>query len=388
MQVFKAFLKTARKSMPHNLMYFFIFSGIALALSFSSKNPEDPIFQSVELDIGIIDQDHSTASKALSQYLNTMHQLSLMTYDKEAILDQLFFRNLDYILILPEGFETRLLLGEETLFETVQIPGVYSSAFVDEQINAYLNTLKLYLTADYSLNDAINQTADTLSQTSNHVRVLELDDKKSSSMNGIYYYYQYLPYVIMSIILCGLTPILTTFWEPNLSKRISCSSTSALSRNLQLAFGSIVYCFGIWLLFILTSCIFYGSELFTENGLLCIGNSFFLLPVGVGVSLIISSFAPPSNRINMYNNIITLGMSFLCGIFVPQQLLGEQVLSVSKFLPFYWYIKNNNLISGFSGETFQMETYQKNIGIQALFIAAIFAVALVISKYKSERHST
>ena len=158
---------------------------------------------------------------------------------------------------------------------------------------------------------------------------------------------------------------------------------SLFQRNLQLAFGSIFYCLAAWLLFIITSGIFYGEAIFSEKGLLCIVNSFLLLPLGVSISLIIACFAPSGNIITMINNIVTLGMSFLCGIFIPQQMLGESVLS--KYLPLYWYVKNNDLISGFGSEPFTWPAYWKHLGILMFYGIAIFTVALVVSKYKSSR---
>ena len=207
-------------------------------------------------------------------------------------------------------------------------------------------------------------------------------------MTSIYFFYQFLAYVILSMILCGLTPILIVFWEENLAKRISCSSTSLLRRNFEIALGSIVYCLFIWLLFIFTSRIFYGSEVFDGQGLLWIANSFLLIPVGISISLIIGCFAPTGSGINALNNIITLGMSFLCGVFVPHQQLGESVLSVSKYFPIYWYIKNNDLVLNYGKESFEMKEYWNNFGIQILYGAAIFAVALAVSKFKSSRQKS
>lgn len=383
MQVFNTFLKSAIKFLPQTILYFIIFTSISIVMSFSAADSPNTEFRSVELDVGIIDQDESTASYGLKNYLSSMHHLMPIKYDKNTLLDRLFYRDLDYILIIPEGFEKRLLNGEEnSLFETIQIPGVYSSMFIDDQINTFLKTIRLYLAGGYDLNDALSNTEKTLQDASNQVSLLTFEEETSPAMTGIYYFFQFLPYVLLSMILCGLTPILNIFWEKNLSRRISCSSTSLISQNLQLALGSILYCLGIWGLFILTARIVYGSSLFTETGGFCIINSFLVMPLGIAISLIISSFSPTSNIINMLNNIISLGMSFLCGIFVPQKLLGDGILSVSRFLPLYWYIKNNNMVFGFSEETFLPETFWKYAGIQLLFIIALFSVALVVSKLK------
>lgn len=388
MQVFKAFVKTAYKSFSTIILYFVIFVALALLMSFTAINPESSSFQSVELTVGIVDEDQSEASMALSEYLDSIHELIPLENEKEILLDRLFYRDVEYILVIPEGFEERLLAGETSdLFETVQIPGIYSSAFVNQQINSYLKTVNLYLTGDYSLTDALSHSADTILDSANEVSVVSLkkDTQDSFSMQLIYAFYQYAPYILMSVILCGLTPILTTFWQKDLAKRMSCSSSSLISRNAQLALGSIAYALFNWLLLILISRIFYGSEIFTEKGLLYIFNSFLLLPLSVAVSLIISSFSPSFNKTNILNNIISLGMSFVCGIFIPQSQLGENVLAFSKFLPFYWYIKNNDLISGASGMVFTYEMYWENVGMQVLFIVAFFAIALVTAKLRGMR---
>lgn len=391
MQVFKAFMKTAYKSFSSIVLYFVIFTTIAFFISYAYTDTTSTAFSSVELNVGIIDKDNSNASKAMTKYLDSLHELVSLENETDVLLDRLFYRDVDYILVIPKDFEEKLSASEEDeLFETVQIPGIYNSAFVDQQINAYLKSVKLYLAGGFSLEDALSRTADTLDASANKVSMVTFENTSTSSvsMSRIFTFYQFIPYVITSMILCGLTPILSTFWKEDLAKRISCSSTSLLSKNVQLALGSVVYALFNWLLFVITSGIFYGSDLFSEKGLLCILNSFFLLPLSVSLSLIVGSFSPSFNVTNMINNIISLGMSFVCGIFIPQAQLGENVLAVSKFLPFYWYVKNNNLISGADTEAFTYKIYWQNIGIQLLFIVAFFALALVAAKLKSTKRNS
>lgn len=388
MQVFKAFLKTSLKFMPQTMLYFVIFSTIAFMISNSASGTDNSGFQAVELDIGIVDEDKSATSSALAEYLDGMHHVTSFAYDREVLLDRLFYRDLNYILVISDGFENRLLDGEsEGLFETIQIPGTYSGIFVDEQVNSYLKTVKMYLAGGHDVDGAAERASRLLTDAAGQVEILAIEEEgeESGAMTGIYYFYQFLPYVLVTMIMCGLTPILVIFWEKNLARRISCSAASLTGRNLQLALGSVVYCLFLWALLVLTSRIFYGAGVFTEEGLFCVFNSFLLLPMAIALSLIIGSFAPTSNVINMLNNIICLGMSFLCGIFVPQRLLGEEVLAVAKFLPFYWYVENNDMISGFSGEAFVREAYWRNIGIQSLFAVMLFAVALAVAKLKGAR---
>lgn len=388
MQVFKAFFKTAQKNLTVVTIYFFVFVVLAVIMTFSATDTSTSNFKTVALDVSIIDEDHSDASNALTDYLDSIHNLLPLKNEKEVLLDNLFYENTDYILILPEGFEENLLAGKtENLFQTVQIPGVYNSAFVDEQISSYLKTAQMYLAGGYTLTDALEKTQSSLNNATDNVHIIDFEKEETdSAMTGIMYFYQFLPYAFMSMILCGLTPILTTFWKKDISRRMACSSLSLSSQNLQLGLASVLYCVTNWLLFVLCSSLIYGGDLFSEKGLLCILNSVLILPLSVSLTLIISCFSVSLNAVNMISNVLCLGMSFLCGIFVPQQQLGEGVLAVAKYLPLYWYVKNNDMISGFSQEAFSYPAYWRNIGIQFLFVLAFFSIALVATKLHNSKH--
>ncbi len=75
-------------------------------------------------------------------------------------------------------------------------------------------------------------------------------------------------------------------------------------------------------------------------------------------------------------------MSFLCGVFVDQSLLGDSVLSIARFLPAYWYVRANNMLSGISDEAYSVNSFMSFLGIEAIFAAALFAVVLIINKSK------
>ena len=74
-------------------------------------------------------------------------------------------------------------------------------------------------------------------------------------------------------------------------------------------------------------------------------------------------------------------MSFLCGVFVPLDIMGKGVKTVAHFLPVYWYEISNNLLNNSAVLTqAQRQLLYRSYGIQLLFAAAIFCIALVVSK--------
>lgn len=385
MQVFSAFFKIARKRITAISIYFIIYAVITLIFSFTASDEINSKFQSKSLTISIMDEDHSSASAAVTEYLSSLHEISQLPADEETISDQLYYRTLDYVLIIPTGFEEKLLAQErKDLFQNIKIPGSANGYFVDQQVSEYTNTLQLYLAGGYSLDDAVAKTNTSIDELT-PVSSVSFHDAKNNISSRVFYLYQYLPYIFIAMFFTGLAPILVIFNKETLHARMCCSAFPLVKRNFFLSVASIIYSLIAWILFIVLGLVVYGKDMFSQASLLCMGNSFVFLLVAVALALLISFFAPDDNVVNMLANIVGLSMSFLCGVFVPQYMLSDGVLSVGKFLPAYWYIKANNMLAGFSSDPFSMDTYYQCIGIQLLFAAAIFAIALSFSKLKSKR---
>ena len=382
MQVFKAFFKIAWKHIHSISIYFAIYLFITLALSFSAKGSMDANFQSKSLSLTILDEDQSVASHALTDYLGSLHDVSTKTADAESLADQMYYRTLDYILTIPAGFEENLLSGNtDALVSDVKIPGSTSGYFVDQQISQYLNTVRLYLTGGFSMEDAVLQTNESFGTLSD-VNVVSFTDDSKKTDTRIFYYYQYLPYIFILILFVGLAPILVTENRSGIRERTLCSSLPITRRNLALAAACGIYSILTWACFMLTGLIVYGTHVFQYYSLLGMLNSFVFLLFAAAVTLLVSLFAPNDNILNMLANILGLSIAFLCGVFVPQSMLPDQVLAVGRFLPAYWYVKANNLLAGFADAPFDSGTYLQCLGMQLLFAAAVFAVTLAVSLYQ------
>ena len=129
--------------------------------------------------------------------------------------------------------------------------------------------------------------------------------------------------------------------------------------------------------------IIWGKTLNVKFWLACL-NSFVYIIATAGIAMIIAQFDLSDNGITAISNIIGLGMSFLCGVFVPQELLTGGVLALGRLFPAYWYTKANNMLFGMSGGVFSTKEYLICIGIEALFAVAFFAVAALLVKQKRE----
>ncbi|MDD6183181.1 MAG: ABC transporter permease [Lachnospiraceae bacterium] len=384
MQTYKTFLKIAKKRLPSCMIYFGIFVVLMFLMSFAANDSNNTQYKAYSLNISILDEDQSETSQALTDYLDSVHDLVPLEDEGETIQDSLFYHKVSYVLTIPKGFEDALLSGDtENLVESSKRKDSAAGFFVDEQIQQYLKTLRIYLASGNSVSEATEKTVAAM-ENCEDVTTVSFEEEGGESSTTMYYFFQYMPYILLILLILGLAPILITFRKKDLGNRINCSALRQSDKTLQLSLGCVSFCLIVWLLFILIAGIVYRQALFSKEGLLLMLNSFVFLLICMAIALLVSTFSPGNNALNMISNVVGLGMSFFCGIFVPQYMLGEQILVVARFLPAYWYIQITDRISGFSDEAFSMGLYWKCIGIQFLFFVAIFALYLVADKQRNQ----
>ena len=382
MQVFKSFFKIAKKRLPSLSMYFCIYMFIILMFSFTSDKSIESSFQAAALRISVQDSDQSKASEALIEYLATMHAIDTTVQTRTELANLLYYRYMDYVLIIPEGFEEKLLANEtKELFTNLVIPGSNTGTFVSEQINQFTQTIVLNLAGGNTLEEAIKATMQCI-DTLPDVHLATSAKHTGAKNSTVFAFFQYQPYIFILILFVGMAPILVTHNAKDMKARTLCSAMTASNRTLQLALACCTFALMTWAAFQLLGIAVFRGDFFNTNVFLAMLNSFVILIFITVLTLLVGLFSPGDNAVNIIANVVGLGMSFLCGVFVPQYLLGENVLKVARFLPAYWYIQNNNMLSGTGSTVFDSKIYMQNLGIQLLFAVACFILTLGFAKSK------
>ena len=388
MQVYKTFFKVAKKYTGGCMIYLTVFLVLMICMSYISTNDSNNKFAAQTVKFTVIDEDKTDASEALIDYLSKKHELVKMTaYDTETLQDNLYYEEIKYILNIPKGYQSNLenKKYENLLSHTMRTDSA-AGYFFNQDLDAYINTLRLNMEGGYDLREALKETADTIENAKTEVETIECEETTKNKENGIFYFFQYFAYIAISVLIVGITPILISFHKTDLDARITCSSYSKVKQSAEIGLGCITYSIALWLILVLCSVAVYGpTQAFSTNGLLCMLNSFVYTIVIIAITLLIGSFSMNSATLSLVSNVLGLGTSFLCGVFVPLWMLSDKVLAFSKFLPAYWYIRNNDMISGFTGEAVVMSTFWTNLGIQLIFAVAIFCIYLVVNLNKKKK---
>lgn len=153
MTVFKGYMKILKKNIGLVIIYLVIFFSVAMALQAAASKEHLEDFEKARVDIAVADNDQSTLSHALTDYLKTIHNVSEISSDPSVMQEELFYRNAEYIVQIPKDFYKTCIVQDNPISVT-KIPGSYTSFYVDQQINAWLNNVRTYIASGFSQKEA------------------------------------------------------------------------------------------------------------------------------------------------------------------------------------------------------------------------------------------
>lgn len=384
MQVYRVFFKIIRKNLTQILIYIFLFLFFAIFLANTASSQINTDFSETKINIAFINNDsNSKLVDGLKDYLGKNAYLVNIENDPEKLQDALFFRKIEYIVNVPEGFTEGLLKGEDVKIEKTIVPNSASGMYMDSIINKYINTAKTYVSTleNVTQPELVNYINEDLTQKT---KVEILSGKLEGSKNEkCIYYYNYLAYSLFAVLILGVSTVMMVFSNSDLKKRNYCSPIKLKNMNFQMVLGNISFAILTWFIIIIASFIMYGSYMFTGQGLLFLLNSFIFTLAALSISFLIGNLLNSKGAISAASNVISLGTCFISGVFVPQVLLGNTVLTIASFTPNYWYVKSNHAIA--SLVNYNMESLAPILGNMLIvlgFAAAFLAVTLVVVKQK------
>ena len=382
MTVFKGFLTITKRNLGMMFLYIAIFLSISIFIQKTSGDSTPSGFTAKRLNIAVIDRDESLLSKGLKNHLSQFHNVNDIPDDAATLQDKLFYRDIYYTVIIPENFEQNCLKNAEKL-PGIKVPGSTSGYYVDQQINTFLNNIRTLTAGGFSIFEALEHTEESVSSTLNVTLIDQTGHNGNMPKHA--YMFQYMPYIILSILCYVLSYIMLSFGNKDVKNRILCSCTSTRSMNLQLILGHVIIGLGTFLVCVSMPAILYPQDFLTDPNLpYYLINSFLMMLVALSIAFLISSFPLREETINGIVNVISLGMSFICGVFVSMDILGKGVKTLARFLPVYWYEVGNNLLArNHSLSTSQITELWQCYGIQLLFAFSFLAVAMVIRRKKT-----
>lgn len=370
MTVFKYFIKIALRSKGVILSYTIIFFILSI-LNGSGAAEREPSFIETRLDIGIIDNCNSELSNSLKDYLGKKNNIIDTMADEEYIKEQIFLEVADAVIIIPENFDEKVI-NKENSIQMYNDDRKVESLQIQNQINKFLTFVNAtYENREYNL-------VDVESALDEETKVELIESNTDVSNDGIAmwfkFYFNFTSYVILAIYISAIGLVMTEFKDESIQNRTKISSKKFLQFNKEMYLGQLMVASMITLIFILGSVVLKGKYIGEVQFGKYVLNTIVFSLSALCLTFLINNITKNKFVINALSTVLSLGTSFISGVMVPQQYLGEKVLTIAKFFPTYYFVRVNEMtVNSFSDMRFE-------ILMQLLFAVVFLLMGLYFSK--------
>lgn len=380
MQVFRSFFKVLRKRVGQMIMYVGILCGVMIVfINLGNMDPQN-LYKDKTIKFAVSDKDGSEMSRQLVDYLNDTQQLvEGIELNKRGIQDALYNRAVDCVVRIPDGFgdawENDTADG---MLEITTIPGSQASMLFETRLDSYMNMVSVYKRAGDDVNCADMRAREALEQKAE----VDMADGKTSGHSMLYNFYNYLGWVMICVMIVGVAPVLQVYNRKKLRARIECSSYKFFRLNRELVLGMMFTGCVLSVVFIALSRIFIKYDITSARGGMFILNMLVYACVALSLAFLVSKLTQSEQILSMCANVISLGMAFLCGIFVPREFLSDTVMAIAHFLPAYWYANATDAIDNFTSGN-SVSGIFVSMGVQMLFAVLFILAGVIVDRYKT-----
>ncbi|WMJ87616.1 ABC transporter permease [Anaerocolumna sp. MB42-C2] len=381
MQVFKLYFKLLKSVAPALIIYAIIFAVLIFIIS-ANQTQSITHFEETKIDTALVNYDeNSIFSKNLIHYLTKYCSFKDYGDEEDNLADALFFRQIEYILTIPYDFGEDFLKGKEVAVEKKSVPdGVYNSS-IDNAINIYLNTARIYLRNIPNITEEELVTYVNKDMQDKAEVVIEGSEKKVNDYSFYNRFFNTASYIMLSCCLIGVGMIMLTFHNVFILRRNMVTPMTHKDMNLQLIGGNLVFVLVHDILFILFGYIINDNKNISGNVLLFWLNMIVYSISALSISYFVAVVIKNKHINDIMAYVLPLGFSFISGAFIPQYILGDAVLKLASFTPVYWYVKGNDAIALLTDFNWNLlGNIFAYMLIQIGFAAAIFSLSLVVSK--------
>ena len=326
MTVYKAFFKVVIKYKFLIFIYtamLILFAGFNMQTSQNSTN-----FVAEKPDVLIINNDkEQKLSKNLVEYIEKNSNIVNIEDNEEARNDALFYRDVSYIIYIPENYSKDFLNGLNPEIK-IKSAGDTGSFYAEMMITRYIKVANIYEKEIQNEDELIKTINETLEKEANIEITLKLD---VDNLSRATFYYNFMNYSILAGCVYVICIIISSFREEKIRKRTIISSMNYKKYNRQLLISNGMLAFILWFLYVVLSFILIGNIMFTAHGLILIANSFIFSICSLTIAFLIANLINNKNAINGIINVIALRFKLFMWCFCTSRMVARHNIKNSSY---------------------------------------------------------
>ena len=329
MTVYKTFFKVVNKYKFLIIIYtamLILFAGFNMQTSQNSTN-----FVAEKPDVLIINNDkEQKLSKNLVEYIEKNSNIVDIENDEEARNDALFYRDVSYIIYIPENYSKDFLNGLNPEIN-IKSAGDAGSSYAEMMLTRYIKVANIYQKELQNEDELIKTINETLEKEAETEITSKLD---TDNLTRAAFYYNFMNYSILAGCVYVICIIISSFREEKIRKRTVISSMNYKKFNRQLLVSNGALAFILWLLYVVLSFILIGDIMFTTHGLILIANSFVFSICSLTIAFLIANLINNKNAINGIINVVALRFKLFMWCFCASRMVARHYIKNSSYVTF------------------------------------------------------
>ena len=329
MTVYKTFFKVVNKYKFLIIIYtamLILFAGFNMQTSQNSTN-----FVAEKPDVLIINNDkEQKLSKNLVEYIEKNSNIVDIENDEEARNDALFYRDVSYIIYIPENYSKDFLNGLNPEIN-IKSAGDAGSSYAEMMLTRYIKVANIYQKELQNEDELIKTINETLEKEAETEITSKLD---TDNLTRAAFYYNFMNYSILAGCVYVICIIISSFREEKIRKRTVISSMNYKKFNIQLLVSNGALALILWFLYVVLSFILIGDIMFTAHGLILIANSFVFSICSLTIAFLIANLINNKNAINGIINVVALRFKLFMWCFCASRMVARHYIKNSSYFTF------------------------------------------------------
>ena len=363
------------------MLYFVIFGGLAVGMTFLMGDTDDVEFERLtNVNVAVFDRDETALTEEFIEFLTDVHNVIELEDIGDAWVDAVTFSAVQLVIEIPAGFTDAFGTDGQLPLEFLRNPQHTHGFLLGSQVESYFSILTTYLAGGFEINVASALTQETLFSGAE----IEIFASESDDFAEVYMYFRFLPVPIIMVVTIAIGGIFMALNKQDVNRRIESAPVSYLRRSSERIIACVLFSLVGWLFFMAIPFVMYGvDEMLATDNLIRLLNSFPLVFLGIAFAFVITQFITKREMLMAMVFPIVFGLATPAGIFFDLSMMGEQILMVARFTPLYWYTRVNDMI--LFENVIDWNLVWQSLAIQIFFAIAILGVGLVFSKEKRAR---
>ncbi len=391
MSTFKTALRMALAHPFYLLIYtvFISLMGVFIAASVSWNSSQLTEYKPYDANVIVVDRDGSDLSRALTKHLGSRFDLVTgVGDDAYDLADALSKSNsakgsADCVFFIPEGFEDDLVAAARAGESLPKLDVTYGAGTMAAALSSAEASRWISLAGAAAALEPAASNGDVAKAAEVEIEQIEVDSTAAATLES---YFNFGAYAIISSVIVSVGLVFSGMNEPERVRRMDAGPISERRRSLAVFAAAAVLAVCIWFVSSMMGVVgFAGAVAEVGVGRVCLAlaATFALACTPLAVGFALSSLGAREELLNGVGNLLGMLMTFLGGAWMPLSLMGSAVQTAAHFVPTYWV--NDAISKALAADLTStvLGDIVCDLGVTALFAAAIAAVGLALARTKS-----